>query len=107
MSKTPFLEKLALHRPELRAWAMYDWANSAYMVAIITAIFPIYFSSVAAADLPPTVATYRFSIATTIGLTIIAVLSPLLGTIADFAGAKKKLLGGFLALGVASVGMMF
>jgi UMF1 family MFS transporter len=86
---------------------MYDWANSAFMVVIITAIFPIYFSSVAAANLPPAVATFRFTIATTIGLAIIAVLSPLLGTIADYAGAKKKLLGGFMLLGVAAVGMMY
>jgi len=105
--KTSFLDKLALHRPELRAWAMYDWANSAFMVVIITAIFPIYFSKVAAAGLSPNVATSRFTAATTIGLTIIALLSPLLGAIADFAAAKKKMLAGFLLLGVASVGMMF
>ena len=86
---------------------MYDWANSAFMVVIITAIFPIYFSSVAAADLPPEVATFRFTVATTIGLAIIAALAPLLGTIADYAGAKKKLLAGFMLLGVAAVGMMF
>ena len=86
---------------------MYDWANSAFMVVIITAIFPIYFSSVAAANLPPAVATFRFTVATTIGLAIIAVLAPLLGTIADYAGAKKKLLAGFMFLGVAAVGMMF
>ena len=100
-------ERLGLHRPELVAWAMYDWANSAFMVVIITAIFPIFFSAVAAANLPAEVATFRFTIATTIGLAIIAVLSPLLGTIADYAGAKKKLLGGFMLLGVAAVGMMF
>jgi hypothetical protein len=86
---------------------MYDWANSAFMVVIITAIFPIYFSSVAAANLAPEVATFRFTVATTIGLAIIAALSPLLGTIADYAGAKKKLLAGFMLLGVAAVGMMF
>ena len=38
-------------RPELRAWAMYDWANSAYQTTIIAAVFPIYFHSVVAADL--------------------------------------------------------
>jgi UMF1 family MFS transporter len=86
---------------------MYDWANSAFMVVIITAIFPIYFSSVAAADLAPAVATFRFTVATTIGLAIIAVLAPLLGTFADYAGAKKKLLAGFMLLGVAAVAMMF
>lgn len=106
-ARPSLLERLALHRPELRAWAMYDWANSAFMVVIITAIFPIYFSSVAAAGLPPNIATFRFTIATTVGLAIIAVLSPILGAVADYAAAKKKLLGGFLALGVASVGMMY
>ena len=86
---------------------MYDWANSAFMVVIITAIFPIYFSAVAAADLAPETATLRFTVATTIGLAIIAALSPLLGTIADYAGAKKRLLGAFMLLGVAAVAMMF
>ena len=100
-------ERLGLHRPELVAWAMYDWANSAFMVVIITAIFPIYFSAVAAAGLPPQTATSRFITATTIGLAIIAILSPILGTIADYMGAKKKLLGAFMALGIVSVGMMF
>jgi MFS transporter, UMF1 family len=103
----PWSQRLGLHRPELRAWAMYDWANSAFMVVVITAIFPIYFSAVAAANLPPETATFRFTIATTIGLALIAMLAPLLGTIADYAGAKKKLLGGFMLLGVAAVGMMF
>ena len=107
MAGTSWRERLGLHRPELVAWAMYDWANSAFMVVIITAIFPIYFSSVAAANLAPEVATLRFTVATTIGLAIIAALSPLLGTIADYAGAKKRLLAGFMLLGVAAVGMMF
>ena len=43
----PALEPLGLSRPELRAWAMYDWANSAMVCTIITAVFPIYYSKVA------------------------------------------------------------
>ena len=42
-----WLENLGLHRPELRAWAMYDWANSAMVTTIITAVFPIYYANVA------------------------------------------------------------
>lgn len=38
----PLLERLGLHRPELRAWAMYDWANSAMVTTIVAAVFPIY-----------------------------------------------------------------
>ena len=56
---------LGLGRRDLRAWAMYDWANSAFQTTIIAAIFPIYFQKVAAADLPGPVATSRFAWATT------------------------------------------
>ncbi|HXI21548.1 MAG TPA: MFS transporter [Gemmatimonadales bacterium] len=101
------LERLGLHRKELRAWAMYDWANSAMVTTIITAVFPIYFSSVAARDLPSNVATFRFAIGTTFALAVIAVLAPIVGAIADHAGVKKRLLGLFLAIGVTAVGFMF
>jgi UMF1 family MFS transporter len=100
------LVRLGLRTKEQRAWAAYDWANSAFQCTIITAVFPVYFSSVAAADLPPAVATERFATATTLALAIVAIVSPVLGAYADFAGAKKRLLGLFLGLGVLATGMM-
>ena len=48
---TQLLERLGLGRKDLRAWAMYDWANSAFQTTIIAAVFPIYFHNVVAADL--------------------------------------------------------
>ncbi len=103
-----WLEKLGLHRPELRAWAMYDWANSAMVTTIITAVFPIYYSSVACAGVfEPDEATRHFSTATVIGMVIIALLSPVLGTMADLKGNKKNMLGAFLTLGLFSVAGMF
>ena len=105
---TPSLaERFGLSRPELRAWAMYDWANSAFMTTIISAVFPVYFSDVAAAGLEPNDATYRFSIATTIALAIVAVIAPVLGAIADFAAMKKRLLLLFQAIGVISTAAMY
>lgn len=101
------LERLGLHRRELRAWAMYDWGNSAFMTVVVTAVFPIYFASVSASGLAPADASYRFSLATSIGLALIAVLSPVLGAIADRAGTKKRFLGWFLALGVSTTAAMF
>jgi UMF1 family MFS transporter len=101
------LDRLGLHRKELRAWAMYDWANSAMVTTIVTAVFPIYFSAVAGADLGSAQATYRLALATTLALAIIAVLSPILGTLADQAGIRKQLLGGFLVIGVVAVSLMF
>ncbi len=107
MRESSLLERLGLHRPELRAWVMYDWANSAFMTTIVTAVFPIYFSTVAAADLDPAAASSRFAAATTIALLVVAVLAPILGAVADFAGIKKKMLGSFLGLGVIATACMF
>ena len=87
-----WLARLGLRTREQRAWATYDWANSAFQCTIITAVFPIYFTSVASKGVPQATATEHFATATTIALTIIAVLSPILGAYADYAGAKKRLL---------------
>lgn len=94
--------RLGLDRPELRAWAMYDWANSAFQTTIITAVFPDFFAAVAAADLTPAAATARFAWATTIAVAVIAVLGPILGAIADYRAIKKKMLGVFVAIGVVA-----
>ncbi len=101
------LTRLGLGRRDLRAWAMYDWANSAFQTTIIAAIFPIYFQKVAAADLPAPVATARFAWATTISIIIVAVVAPLLGAVADYAALKKRLLAVFLAIGATATGAMY
>jgi UMF1 family MFS transporter len=85
---------------------MYDWANSAFQSTIITAVFPDFFSSVAARDLPPAVATARFAWATTIAVTIVAILGPILGAIADYRGQKKRMLAVCIAVGVVATFMM-
>jgi len=103
----PVLERLALHRPELRAWALYDWANSAMVTTIVAAVFPVYYRNVAAIALPPGVATQRFALSTTIALVVIALLGPFLGALGDANGARKKLLAACLGLGVMSTAGMF
>ena len=100
------LTRLGLHRREIRAWAMYDWANSAFTTTIITAIFPVYFTSVAGADLPPGEATRLLARTTTIALTTSALLAPFLGALADYAPIKKRLLGLFTAIGCIAAGML-
>jgi UMF1 family MFS transporter len=94
------LSRLGLASPEVRAWAMYDWANSAFLTVVVTAVFPIYYRSVAAKGLSDTDATGRFGLATTLALIVAAVLAPPLGVLADRTGSRLRLLGRFLALGV-------
>src|SRR4029079_15421405 len=100
------LDRLGLGRRDLRAWAMYDWANSAVQTTIIAAVFPIYFHKVAADALPGPGATSRFAWATTLSILIAAIVAPILGAVADFAPVKKKLLGVFLAIGAVSTAAM-
>ena len=91
------LERLALHRPELRAWALYDWANSVYMTSVLSTLLPLYFRTVAGADLPQGVATARFAMATACAVTIVALISPFLGALADLCCGR-------LAIGARSLG---
>jgi UMF1 family MFS transporter len=100
------LARLGLSRPEIRAWAMYDWANSAFATTIITAIFPVYFTSVAGAGLEPGEATRLLARTTTIALATSAILAPFLGALADHAPIKKQLLGLFMAIGCIAAGCL-
>ena len=102
-----WLQALGLHRRELRAWAFYDWANSAFVTTIVAAVFPIFYASVAAADLPGDEATQRYAFTTSVALALVALLTPVLGAVADYLGAKKRLLGSFLVLGVLATATMF
>lgn len=101
------LKSLGLDRPELRAWAMYDWAASAMQTTVMVAVFPIYFVKVAGAGLVESGATQRLATINTIALVIIALLSPVLGAVSDFRATKKRFIAGFQAIGVAACAGLF
>ncbi len=101
------LGALALDRPQTRAWALYDFANSAVWTTVITAVYPVYFTQVVAADLDPRKATQYHSLATTIALVLVALLSPFLGALADVRARKKRFLFGFAGLGMAATASLY
>lgn len=89
------------YRRRIFAWTMYDWANSAFATTILAAVLPIYYSSVAGATLPsPTVATSYWSAGLSISLIIVAILSPILGTMSDVVRGKKRFLAIFAGVGI-------
>lgn len=102
-----FLQRLGLHRPELRAWATYDWAVSSMQTTITAAVFPIYFVRVASAGLPPGRGAQQLAYANTIAMVLIVALSPMLGALADHSAAKKRFLAAFALLGAAACAGMF
>jgi MFS transporter, UMF1 family len=88
------------------AWYMYDFGNSSYAAVILLAVFSKYFVEVVAknAKLP---GTTLWNYAVVIAAVFVAMLSPVLGTIADFSKAKKKLLFIFTAIAVVFTGLLF
>ena len=101
-----WLRRFALDRPEARAWALYDWANSGFWAVVITAVFPQYYAEVAS-ELSSEAAEFRFTLATTVALLLIAILAPFLGTIADFRASKKAFFSAFVTLGIVATACMF
>jgi UMF1 family MFS transporter len=105
MSWQRLLDRLGLHRRELRAWALYDVANSAWMTTVLL-IFPLFFVRVPAATIQVELARSRFAFATSLSVILVGLLGPVLGAVADYRGSKKVFLGAFLALGAAATAAM-
>lgn len=95
------------YRKRIRAWTMYDWANSAFATTILAAVLPIYYSRVAGSTLAnESIATAYWTIGLSIALFITAILSPILGTISDLKRGKKPMLAVFAGLGVIATGLL-
>jgi UMF1 family MFS transporter len=88
---------------EQRAWVMYDWANSAFATTVMGAILPNYFAAYIATE--GALSIWGYTVA--IGSLIAALISPVLGAIADFRGSKKKFMVFFIALGVISTALLY
>ncbi len=92
-------------RSGLFAWAFYDWANSAFAAVIITFVFATYFSQGIAAD--PVTGTASWGWAMTASAFVIALLSPVLGAIADAGGRRKPWILAFTWLCVIASGLLW
>ncbi len=82
------------------SWIFYDWANSSHSTIIVAAILPIYFVSVAKGA--GVAGDVWWGYATSVATFAMALLAPLLGSIGDFKGMKKKLFSIFLGIGVVA-----
>jgi len=84
-----------------KSWVLYDWANSAYSILITTAIFPLYFKAAAKeAGLAASTSTAYWGYANSFATLLISLCAPILGSIADFKGLKKRLFTFFFTLGI-------
>jgi MFS transporter, UMF1 family len=94
----------ALRKKAIWAWTMYDWGNSAFATTVMAAVLPNYFLTYIATN-NEALALWGYTVA--IGSLIAALISPVLGSIADFRGSKKTFMAFFIGLGVLSTALMF
>ncbi len=104
----------------INGWAMYDWANSVYNLVITSTIFPAYFEFTTKQRTDDSgnsyvtflgreylnTALYNYALA--FAFLVVAIMSPLLSSIADYKGNKKKFMHFFLTIGsIACAGLFF
>ncbi len=89
------------------AWALYDWANSAFATTVMAGFFPIFFKQYWSAGQSATESTLHLGVANSAASIAIAVVAPALGAIADAGNARKRFLAVFAALGVIATGALW
>ncbi len=103
----------------VNGWAMYDWANSAYNLVITSTIFPAYFEAISGDGNEATgqdtvtllgrefVNTSLYNYTLALAFLIVAIISPLLSSIADYKGNKKNFMSFFLTMGSIACASLF
>jgi MFS transporter, UMF1 family len=102
----------------VNGWAMYDWASSSYSLVITSTIFPTYFESIAVddANISKTAVTFLgrqfensslYNYAIAVAMFVVAIMSPILSSIADYKGNKKKFLSFYFTLGSLACAAMY
>jgi MFS transporter, UMF1 family len=92
---------------EENSWVFYDWANSAYSIIITTAVFPLFYKAAATnAGVSAANSTAYLGYTIAIATFILAMLGPILGSIADYQGLKKRFFTFFFAMGVSATALL-
>lgn len=93
----------SLHKARL-GWYFYDFGNSAYAAVVLLAVYSTYFKNAVVGGAE---GSRLWGISIGIAMLFVAVISPFLGTLADFAGIKKKFLFFFTSLAIIFTGLLF
>ncbi|SHH33440.1 MFS transporter, UMF1 family [Hydrocarboniphaga daqingensis] len=98
---------MTLERRRQYSWALYDWGNSAFATTVIAGLFPIFFEQYWASTLDSGTRTFWLGVASSVSSLVVVLLAPLLGSIADRGGLKKRFLAMFSAVGILSTAAFY
>lgn len=95
-----------LRDPRVLAWSLYDWANSSFATTVMAGFFPLFFKKYWSAGTDPNISTFQLGFANSLSSAALALLSPILGAIADQGSSKKRFLIAFTGLGIVMTGTL-
>lgn len=93
-----------MNRKHVAAWALYDFANSIYPAVIITTVFSVYYAAKIVGN-QPGLGDLWWGRVMSVSALFVALSSPLLGSVADHAGIRKKMLMLYTCLCIACVAL--
>ncbi len=94
-------------KPGALSWALYDWANSAFTLCIITAFFPVFFTKYYSIGQAPAEVTFRFGLIVSISSLLVFIAAPFLGALAQSGSGRKRFLAKLVFLGSATTAALF
>jgi UMF1 family MFS transporter len=93
MPKSGFLNR------QVVAWALYDWGNSAFALSVLAVLYPLFLHDYWSFGDDGALVTQRLAWTTASASIIVSVLAPILGTIADSGGYRKRFLFALVIVG--------
>ena len=103
-------------RKVINSWCMYDWANSAYNLVITSTIFPAYYEAITKGQTPDNeveflgrkfVNTALYNYALGAAFIVVAFISPILTSIADYRGNKRNFMRFFCTMGAIFCSLLY
>lgn len=98
--KSPLITK------KVFAWALYDWANSAFATTVMVVFFPLFFKQFLTTGQDATTSTFWLGMANGVSSFVLAIMAPWLGALADRSNKHLRFLAAFTAIGVIPTAML-
>lgn len=93
------------NRKKIFIWSLFDFANTSFSIVVVTFLYAVYFKKVVAGGEP--IGDLYWSLGTSIAMIITAIISPILGAIADYSAGKKRFLLFFTLLCITGTSSLY
>ncbi|GAB1349640.1 MFS transporter [Ignavibacteriales bacterium] len=92
-------------KKKIFVWTLYDFANTSYSIIVVTFLYAIYFKETV--NLNKSEGDFYWGLGTSVSMLIAALISPVLGAVADYTSTKKRFLTFFSLLCIVATALLY